>query len=739
MANVLENLGSIQHELLKSFITHMSDGIIIIDLEGKVLEVNPAFERLHGWTRDEVIGTVLPATPPHLLSEARRLHAEVLSGNCVSGYETVKLKKDGTTFYASLTLSPVMDETGRIVALVGVERDITAQKTAEKKLAESEERYRQLVELSPEPIVVVGGDAVRYANPAALELIGAERLDAVAGRPYRDFLHDGYAVELQFMIERACVLGKPSSIVPVKLIRSDRTPVDAEVKIVPFRSVGGDSVQLLFRDVSKRKKAEESLLEAEHLYQCLIENAMVGVYLYQNGEMVYANSHLADMLGYTREEMLRLDLSEVLAGDDMEPVFDLAVRTLEGAVSSFPFAFRAIRKDGRILHLEGIVTRIPYRGEAALLGTVQDVTYKKDVERELRESAGRYKRLIKFLPEPIVVSDGGTILYANRSAMKLVRAGDENELIGRDLFGLVHPQQREASRQVVDRVMETDEPSEFQERMLVCCDGQSIEAEMSSIRIHDFMGKTVTLTVLRDLTDRKRAEELLIRSEKLSVVGQLAAGLAHEIRNPLTSLKGFNQLLKARNPDQSAYYELMLTELERINVIVGDFMSLAKPKLSRFGFGSLHAILGTVISILSHQAIMTNVNLALHADETLPELYCEENQLKQVFINLIKNAIEAMPAGGEVTVTAERIEANRVSVKIRDRGPGIPEPLVQKLGEPFLTTKPSGTGLGLMISHRIVENHNGSIRIASRLGEGTVVDVVLPLPGVSPVGKALHA
>jgi two-component system sporulation sensor kinase A len=172
----------------------------------------------------------------------------------------------------------------------------------------------------------------------------------------------------------------------------------------------------------------------------------------------------------------------------------------------------------------------------------------------------------------------------------------------------------------------------------------------------------------------------------------------------------------------------MLTELERINLIVNDFMTLAKPQLSQFGYGNVNGMLEHVISVLSHQAILMNVNLISRVSAELPDIYCDENQLKQVFINLIKNAIEAMPQGGNVVITAERINPDTICVKIKDQGEGIPDTIVHKLGEPFLTTKTNGTGLGLMISYRIMEHHRGSLKICSKEKQGTTVKLLLPVP-----------
>ncbi|QJC50261.1 PAS domain S-box protein [Paenibacillus albicereus] len=234
------------------------------------------------------------------------------------------------------------------------------------------------------------------------------------------------------------------------------------------------------------------------------------------------------------------------------------------------------------------------------------------------------------------------------------------------------------------------------------------------------------VSVVRDISTRSEMEELLRRSEKLTTVGQLAAGVAHEIRNPLTTLRGFLQLQQETGKLSLRHNDIMLAELDRINLIVGEFLILAKPQAARFQVKDVRYVLGDVISLLDSEGHLRNAVFHTRFTREACLVSCEENQLKQVFINIIKNAIEAMPAGGNVTFDISCPDEDTVAICIADEGVGIPEDIIPRIGDPFFTAKESGTGLGIMVSQRIIQSHKGSMRIASKLGEGTSVTVLLP-------------
>ncbi|WP_419954173.1 ATP-binding protein [Neobacillus niacini] len=223
------------------------------------------------------------------------------------------------------------------------------------------------------------------------------------------------------------------------------------------------------------------------------------------------------------------------------------------------------------------------------------------------------------------------------------------------------------------------------------------------------------------------AHEELRRKEKLAVIGQMAAAIAHEIRNPLSSLKGFTQLQQERYPNTNDFYPIMIQEIDRINSIVEDLMTLGKPKEIKFSKANIEEIIAYTLSITQQEAERQGVSVETTMTGPLPPLDCDSKQLKQVFINLIKNAIESMSEGGKIKVSVKVLDGTKMNISIQDEGSGIDEESIPNLGEPFFTTKTDGTGLGLMVSNQIVQDHNGEITIKSSLGKGTTVNVTVPI------------
>jgi two-component system sporulation sensor kinase A len=258
-------------------------------------------------------------------------------------------------------------------------------------------------------------------------------------------------------------------------------------------------------------------------------------------------------------------------------------------------------------------------------------------------------------------------------------------------------------------------------------DGSEFWVELSIVPVADESGQyTHWVSIQREITDRRLIEKMLRNSEKLNVVGELAAGVAHEIRNPLTSLRGFTQLLKFNPEANKKFLPLMISELDRIEYIVSEFLSLAKPSEDQFTRTSLLSLMQNIVLLLDIHAIMSNVQITLDIPDTMPLIYCEENRMKQVFLNIIKNGIESMEKGGTLIIKGE-YQNEQLLIKFIDQGCGIPADIIANLGKPFYTTKEKGTGLGLMMCHQIIKSHNGQMHFESVINQGTTVFITLPI------------
>lgn len=222
----------------------------------------------------------------------------------------------------------------------------------------------------------------------------------------------------------------------------------------------------------------------------------------------------------------------------------------------------------------------------------------------------------------------------------------------------------------------------------------------------------------------KEQNERIVQSEKMNVAGQLAAGIAHEIRNPLTSLKGFLQLLQAGVSQKEIYYKIMNDELEKIEAITSELLFISKPLTNERSLQSVHAMMNDVLVLLNSHAHIRNITIVKN-EENEYFLYCDPSQIKQVLINLIKNAIEATEENGKIMIHITSDHAH-VKIDIIDEGPGIPEHLLDKIGEPFFTTKENGTGLGLMITKYILEKYNAELIIFNNPDKGCTFRIVIP-------------
>ncbi|QRG67763.1 PAS domain-containing sensor histidine kinase [Brevibacillus choshinensis] len=263
-------------------------------------------------------------------------------------------------------------------------------------------------------------------------------------------------------------------------------------------------------------------------------------------------------------------------------------------------------------------------------------------------------------------------------------------------------------------------------------DNQRYELIVDANTLQDGTGKTVGAFVLfKDITNLRSFEQKIERNERLAMIGQIAAGTAHEIRNPLTSIKGFLQMfLKSFGESgmdrEKTYTEIMLTEINRINSLVSEFLLLSKPRNIQYSMVDLNTVFSEILPIVESQAILYGIDVKFSSHGKLPMVVGDTELLKQVFINICKNGIEAMGEQGTLQISHHiDQDGDKVSIDIHDSGPGIPLYIIDKIFDPFFTTKEEGTGLGLSVCQKIIHDIGGQIRVSSK-GYGTTFHIMLP-------------
>jgi PAS domain S-box-containing protein len=349
------------------------------------------------------------------------------------------------------------------------------------------------------------------------------------------------------------------------------------------------------------------------------------------------------------------------------------------------------------------------------------------IKNDLIESEKRHKSLMDYHPYAILSIDRqGNILLVNGACEKIL-GYFQHQISNSHFFSIINELEADDQLTLYFHSALKGIPNTF-ETTIVNGKGKIIDLNLTFIPsiVND---QVVGIFVMgEDVTQKKKTEELLLKSEKLSVASRLAAGVAHEVRNPLTSIKGFLQMMNESSTINNKYMDIVISELNRVEQIIHEFLNLAKPHYENsFELRNIAMLVREVTDLLRTNSILENIEIKLEVEGNIPLVECIENQLKQVLINVIQNAIEATKSNGHVLVRVKEEGEKDVSIHVIDEGKGIPKERLHRLGEPFYSTKEKGTGIGLMVCYKIIEHHQGNIKISSEENVGTIIEIILPI------------
>jgi len=589
-----------------------------------------------------------------------------------------------------------------------------------------------LLNLMPDPAITIDlkGKIVE-ANKIVAQRIGVRKEELL-----EDSLLDASFLTKngkQMIKENISKMIKGLHVAPFELeiLRKDGKTIWVEVNGTRPEYKRKPAVVLVLRDITERKNLEKNLKENEEKYRTLVEQSLQGIVIAQGPplRLVFANSAMAKISGYTRDELISLsptELEGLIHPEDRAMFFNRFRDRIMGKPAPPHYEFRGIRKDGEVRWLEIASNKIEYDGQPAVQAAFVDVSERKQTEEITKAEQKRILSILEELPACLcLVASDYSVRFANRYFQE--RFGDPKD---GHCYELLHKGKEPCRECKTFLVFETGKHQEWE---LTRVDGRVY-------RIYDYPftdvdGSPLILEFGVDITERKQMEQRLREAERLAGIGEAAAMIGHDLRNPLQAMVNRLHLAKKALENVSQPYsdlaaKLSLKELfseltERtvyMNKIVSDLQDYARPIKPELVETSLYQLLYDALSVI---LVPENVIVVTTIKRDFPKLMIDPNLMRRVFTNLILNAIQAMPSGGQLTVRASETD-NEVLICFQDAGVGIPKENIDKLFIPLYTTKARGAGLGLPVCKRLVEAHGGSITVESKTGEGSTFTVRLP-------------
>jgi PAS domain S-box-containing protein len=729
-----------------------NDGILVFDEHHRIEFANRMASEITGYSNEELLKmTVLSllGKPNQSFLEDLFIHPERLGEKACTEIQLLTSKGEVKEAEVCITLAQTPLGAQKGYAYL---RDITESKRMERKIREATQQFEKIAEMGDDGIVVFDqAFKIIFANQMASEITGISKEDligrnffTVIGKEDKEFL-EGTATRGVGMGEKLCT--------EMNILTPQGQVKDAEVCIALAKSDAGEvKTYAYIRDITARKKFERELRDSAEKLRTLFERVRHGLFISsKEGKFLDCNKALLDMLDYpTKEEFLSINIAQNLYihPEDRKTFQERMER--DGYVKDMEVEFK--KKDGEKITV--LLTGHPIKNESgevvAYEGINLDITERKRIENELREANEFFMNLIESSVDGIIAADmKGNIFIFNKGAEALTGYAAE-EVIGKLHITKIYPEG--VAKEIMKKLRspEYGGVGKFVPSQLNVLNkaAEEIPIQLSATLIYDGEGKEVaSVGIFTDLRPRLNIEKKLqqthlqlVSSEKMASLGKLAAGIAHEINNPLGGILIYSSLMIEDLPEEDSKrgdLARIVQEASRCKDIVKSLLEFARQTEPKMEPTDINRAITDGLFFLENQALFHNVHIVKKLDPFLPFIRGNASQLKQVLINIIVNAAEAMHGNGTLTITSYLSEDRKsVFLEFTDTGEGIAEENLTRIFDPFFTTKAigKGTGLGLSTSYGIVESHGGKIRVRSKVGEGTTFTIELPTyPETQPI------
>ena len=708
-------------------------GIIKLDLDLAVLYANDHACKNLGYSYEELVGMTIFDFDPVFNREDQLELREELRKNGSVAFETVHRNRDGLVIPMEITVAH-LEHQGKEF-LFSFERDISERKLTEQVLREQEELYSAMFNEAPDGIVLVDAETMEVLefNDMACQTLGYNR-EEFGSLNLEDIHAEFNREQHKSRIQEVITSGR---IVFENIHRhrdGSLRNVRASARLVKIRE--RRYFLVFWTDITEHTRLQEEIRLREYYQRALLDNFPFAAWIKnKEGRFLAVNRQLATLLG--------LSSPKDLVG---KTIFDVAPAALAEINAEND---RAVLVSGKPKRTE---EQLPVGGEnrwfeiylspvsfdgmnIGAVGCTWDITERKGIEQALRESEERYRKLVELSPDAVFIHNGDRFVFMNQAAATLLGANVPEDLYGQNPLDFIHPGQREmAKKRIGDALAEVDNTPT--EKLFVRLDGSPVPVEMVSVHyVHQ--GEHAVLAIARDISERKRAQEELVKAQKLESLGLLAGGIAHDFNNILTGIMGNVSLVRARLNHSNPLVD-RLEDCEkaakRATGLTRQLLTFAK------GGEPVRRVIDSTVLIRESAAFVlrgSNVKSDIRLGEGLWCIDADANQISQVLNNLIINAAHSMPDGGVVAIKAsnENLDHGQwlnlpagtyLNISVQDHGCGIPEENLTRIFDPYFTTKSQGSGLGLTSVYSIIRRHGGTIEVSSRIGEGTTFVIHLP-------------
>ena len=619
-----------------------------------------------------------------------------------------------------------------------LELQVEELRQANAELESSRNKYALLYDFAPVGYFSFDRNgSIRTVNLTGANLLGLDR-SLLINRQFKHFLAEKDCIAFTEFLQMVLASHEKTTC-RLKLFKGDGQPVF--VRIEGMAAEAGNECHAALVDITERKLADETLRESEYNLAKAQSMSHVGSWRSDllTGEL-RVSDELLRIMRLDREGTTQHAITNLIHPEDLESVMaHLRMGTEQG--NSYEIEHRLLLKDGTIKWVYTIVEPSVNiaRQVVRLYGTTQDITERKRAEARLRNKKNELQAIFDSVNDGVIVFDhNGMIQNLNHVCPQFF---PDKVLDGGSCRDIFHPELASSPNSCP---VELALRGERVETSLASAQGGNIirYIDITANPIHDAFGeKTRALVFLRDVTLKRLQELQLIQTDKMSSIGVLATGVAHEINNPLTSVAGYAEALLRRFSDEPAlredsrlavfpkYLEVIVRESYQCKKIIGSLLNFGRKSNGVIGRVDINGILLEILELLQHQSNYKNVATVTNLQENIPLIQCDPSELRQICMNLLTNACQAIESSGLVEITTKHSGEQEVSIQVRDTGCGIAPEIIDQIWDPFFTTKEpgKGTGLGLALTYNIVKRHGGEISVKSAVGEGSQFTVRLPV------------